>query len=121
MCTKNRVSSDNTVSNVSAVHFNANIGDDNVLLPSFVANIQQNACTSGVRALYDTGSKRNFNLGELAEKLKLRTINDIIGLIIIGINVPKRIKMKVVDVPLNVDGNTYNILAIVEYRKFWFK
>jgi len=112
LCTK--AGTDSVFSNVACVHFyNANVRDDNNLLPTFSVDVSSNNRSVTCRILSDTGCQRNFVHEKVVLDLNLPTIRDNVDLRIHGFNAKKRIKTKIVTVPILINEVTHNIKAIV--------
>ena len=101
------------VAKTSVVHCGSSNKSDTVILPTFTIDITHNNESSTCRALYDTGSQRNFIHQEVAERLKLPVLKSKAKIYIQGINSEKVIYSNLVTVPLQVEGLLYHIEAIV--------
>lgn len=111
-CTSNNENRRGVISNMSCVHFNSTILNDNVLLPSFTAQIDSGGLSESCRILNDTGSQRNFILQSLVKKLKLSVVKRDVNMTIHGFNSEKNILTNIVSVPLKINGISYDINAI---------
>ena len=77
------------------------------VLPTFTTTIGDYK----LRAMKDSGSQAHFILNSVAEKLKLRILQNC-SVVINGFNESKHYVTKVVSVPLNVGGKTHQLKAI---------
>ena len=100
-------------SNVSCVHFNSVVKNDNVILPSFSVNIRQNNSSILCRVLNDTGSQRNFITKKLVDDLSLPVAESDVDLKVHGFNSEKLLKTDIVRVPIEIGSASHEIKAIV--------
>ena len=102
-----------STSNVSCVYFNGNIVDDNVILPTFTMNIDNGDMHRECRALYDTGSQRNFVARHIIDDLNLKVIKTNVMISIHGFNSERKLSTDIVEIPILVDTTKIFVEAIV--------
>ena len=101
------------MSQLSAVYFNSAIQSDRVLLPTFSVHIAKQVHMSIVRALYDTGSQRNFVSDRIVKQFNLRSVKSDVELVIHGFNAKKQILTDIVELPLMINKTLITVEAIV--------
>ena len=114
LCSSEPATSLKTVSNTSVVYFNNAVrNDDHTILPSFSVGLVTRLGNLTGRALYDSGSQKNFLSRELASKLPLKVVRNNVAMEVRGMYDSKVINSKVVEVSILVNNKPFSIEAFV--------
>lgn len=89
---------------------------DNIVLPTFSAEIINSNSKIPVRIFKDSGSQRTFIRNDVFNKLKSPVIRESLSLTVHGFNSSKNIDTKVVEIPLLIGKNKFNVNAIVTVK-----
>ena len=102
-----------TISHFSSTYSSSSFNTDNIILLSFTLEVLNDGVGIVARALYDTGSQRNFVQESIAQKLKLPVMQTNVPITIHGFNCEKTIVTCIVELPVAVEKEILQLQAIV--------